>query len=588
MYVLSATRERIELEPIETQVTRDTFSRSLTVRAAVDRERDPVNAAALVARAARTFFEIGSTEGVMAFATEPPPGPPPVVFREAHSGFMHVVYREIVIRFRHGVAKRVRQSILRKYGLEVRRGNPFVPDQVIIYDKARRHSGEKLLEASNDLAEMEEVIFAAPNFVSQFQRHAPPSVRAEEWHLRNTGAGGAKAGEDVNILEAWKVTTGENAIVVAVLDDGVDIDHPNLAPRIWRNPDAQSADKFGRDFFLPDTDPDHFNPRPKLFKDPFHLVNGNDIHGTPCAGVIAAAGVGGDSVGAAPGCRILPVKIFHADELAAGENVANAIRYAAANADILSCSWSGPINPDIQLALEDVGRIGRGGKGSAVFCAAGNDSGRPVGFPARDPNAIAVGASTDLGTLAFYSNVGPEIAFVAPSNGGRRGIFTTDVSIPNRGFNVGLSTQGGADGLHTNGFGGTSSATPLAAGVAALVLSVNPDLNRGELRNILAASADRIGTDHGTDGHSDRFGHGRINAGKAVQAALGSAEAVKATTEAIGMLPSAPPRAAAADSTAARGAKQAAGGRTYRAGVSSAKKGSPKKGAAAKRGARKR
>jgi subtilisin family serine protease len=399
--------------------------------------------------------------------------------------------------------------------------------------------------------------------------------------LRNAGGGGAKAGEDVNILEAWKVTTGDDSIVVAMLDDGVDIDHPNLGPRIWRNPDPQSPDKFGRDFFLPEDNPDHFNPRPKIFKTPFDQSDINDIHGTSCAGVVAAAGVGGGSTGAAPGCRILPVKIFHAGELAAAENIANAIRYAAANADILSCSWTGPTNPDIQAALEDAGRIGRRGKGSAVFCATGNNFGSPVRFPAKDPNAIAVGASTDMGRLAAYSNVGPETAFVAPSSGGRRAIFTTDVSIPNRGFNLGLEGQDADDGLHTDRFGGTSSATPLAAGVAALVLSVNPDLNRVELRNILAASADKIGNDHGPDGHSDRFGHGRINAGKAVQAALGAVEAVKATTEVVGTQ-SAPPPLASAESDASRGARASAVGKAPRA-----LKRSAKKGVTARRGARK-
>ena len=97
-----------------------------------------------------------------------------------------------------------------------------------------------------------------------------------------------------------------------------------------------------------------------------------------------------------------------------------------------------------------------------------------MGYPARDKHAIAVGASTDQAKLADYSNVGKEIAFVAPSSGGVRGIYTTDVSIPNRGFNIGDAAAGGADGLHTNDFGGTSSATPLAAGVAALVLSLRP------------------------------------------------------------------------------------------------------------------
>ena len=67
---------------------------------------------------------------------------------------------------------------------------------------------------------------------------------------------------------------------MAVLDDGVDIEHPNLKGRIWRNRDNTDPDSFGRDFFIPDEHPDHFNPRPKRFRFPFDQMAGNDIHGT--------------------------------------------------------------------------------------------------------------------------------------------------------------------------------------------------------------------------------------------------------------------------------------------------------------------
>ena len=79
-------------------------------------------------------------------------------------------------------------------------------------------------------------------------------------------------------------------MIVAVLDDGVDLEHPNLRGRVWRNPDQTDPDSCGRDFFIPDDHPDHFNPRPKRFRFPFDEMAGNDIHGTPCAGVVGAAG----------------------------------------------------------------------------------------------------------------------------------------------------------------------------------------------------------------------------------------------------------------------------------------------------------
>jgi subtilisin family serine protease len=297
---------------------------------------------------------------------------------------------------------------------------------------------------------------------------------------------------------------------VAVLDDGIDVEHPNLIPNLWMNPNPRALDLIGRDFFLPAGHPGHFDPRPKRFTAPFHQVEGNDIHGTPCAGLIAAAGRDGGSTGVAPQCRILPVKIFHADALAPGERVANAIRYAALHADILSCSWTGGVNPDIELALQDAGLLGRRGWGAAVFCAVGNGGGGTVGFPARDPNAIGVAAVTDQGRRAAYSNVGPEVTLAAPSSGGARGIFTTDLSHPERGFHR---------GIHTGSFGGTSAATAIAAGVGALVLAAEPRLNRSDLCDILAGTADRIGSDHDERGHSPQVGYGRINAGGAVAVA---------------------------------------------------------------------
>jgi subtilisin family serine protease len=307
--------------------------------------------------------------------------------------------------------------------------------------------------------------------------------------------------EDIRVPAAWERTRGRKEVVVAVLDDGVDLEHPDLRRSLWRNPDRAAFDPRGRDFFLPGDHAGHFDPRPKKFLFPFDQVYGNDIHGTACAGLIAAAGLRGGASGVAPGCRILPVKIFLADELVLDERLANAIRWAGRHADILSCSWSTGMSPDVELALEDVG-AGRGGRGVAVFCAAGNGYGAPVSFPARSPCALAIGASTDKGERAAYSSCGPEVAFLAPSSGGARGLLTTDVSQPGLGFAAGR--------LYTDQFGGTSAAAAVAAGVGALVLSVNADLDRDELGSLLAGTCDRI----------DRRGGGaRLNAARAVEEA---------------------------------------------------------------------
>ena len=511
MHVLTRSHERIELDPVPATLRREEGQTLVCVEAEVPSPD--------LTYAARTFFGLDPQRGVVPVRARRL-GPAPAVFRERATGLLRMFHREVVLRFRPGVSRRRRRSLLRSLGLRVRHVNRFVPSQCIVYDARRRRAGVELLEAANGWAELDEVLVSAPNFVSEYRRHALPRIHPEQWHLRNPGRyDGQKAGADVDARGAWKITTGKRSITVAVLDDGIDVDHSNLRRSIRRNPDpGEPRDRVGRDFFVPDDDdPEHFDPRPKKFRFPFDRLAGNDIHGTPCAGVVAAAGHARGAVGIAPGCRILAVKIFHADAFASDARVADAIRYSARHADVLSCSWSGGRSPDVELAIEDAGEA-RGGRGAAVFGAAGNEFGSPVGFPASHPDAIAVGASTDRGRRARYSNVGPELWIVAPSSGGVRSIFTTDVSFAGRGFNPGRAERGGRDGLHTNDFGGTSSATPLAAGVGALVLSVDRTLDRVALREILAETAEKIGRGYDAHGHSPRLGHGRVNAARAVAA----------------------------------------------------------------------
>jgi subtilisin family serine protease len=538
----------LELEhiPLTSTVERGvrTFALAPISRAASPRLRAAASRAAAVAnRAVVQAFEKWVPEGASP-AERAEVGAQKVqtaVFRDS-SGSLRVVYREVVIRFEPAVSQARRRALLSKYGLQVRDRNQFQEDQIVAVDPKRKYIAERTIELANELTETDEVIFAFPNFVSEFKRAAlaPKPIQAQ-WHLRI-----------VEARKAWAKTQG-TGMVVAVLDDGVDVDHTNLTRNILRRPDpGEPRDLFGRDFFVAENAPDHFDPRPKRFRAPFGQMAGNDIHGTPCAGVIAASGAADGVRGVAPKARVLPVKVFHADDLATESRVANAIRYASRFADILSCSWSGPASPDIELALEEAG-AGRNGKGAAIFCATGNETSR-VAFPARSNFAIAVGASTDRERLADYSNRGPQVSVVAPSSGGTNGIFTTDVSTSNRGFNTGNEAAGGADGLHTNDFGGTSSATPLAAGIAALVLAVNPNLTRGQVREILQQTADKIGPANSYDarGHSNNFGFGRVNAARAVGAA-GKRAAVTTVADKV----AAKPRPRAADARARRRSKSA-------------------------------
>ena len=130
---------------------------------------------------------------------------------------------------------------------------------------------------------------------------------------------------------------------------------------------------------------------------------------------------------------------------------------------------------------------------------------------------MAVAASNSLDKRSWYSNFGPELAICAPSSGSPgRGVVTTD--------RRGISGYDLTD--YTRDFGGTSSATPLAAGLAALILTVNPDLTSTEVKGVMMQTADKIDEAGGNyvDGHSPKYGHGRINAQAAVALVAGDSQ----------------------------------------------------------------
>ncbi|HEV7472817.1 MAG TPA: S8 family serine peptidase [Pyrinomonadaceae bacterium] len=433
------------------------------------------------------------------------------VYVEHHTQLRVVVTREINVRFKAKVTKSQRLRVLKSLNLRILAPNEFHPDHYLLVPTNDIDESETI-DLANKLNERPEVEHAAPNFLSEHRKYVrlDDPLLSHQWHLNNAGHHRALAGEDVKAFAAWDITRGERKVVIALVDDGVDIDHPDLQANIWVNPKAGAPDRNGRDFF--DND---FNPRPRYFKKPFDNAITNDIHGTACAGVAAAVGNNkAGVVGVANACAILPVKVFGGDGLFPNDRMANAIRYAGQHADVISISWGMPRNPDVESAINDVVKTGRRGKGCLVFVAGGNEHAPRMGFPANYPLAMGVGASNDRGELTKYSNWGKGLQFVTPSDDPRRhrqGISTTDVSKRNRGF---------TKGLYTNNFGGTSSAAPLAAGIAALVLSVDPTLSWKQVRSVLRSTADKI--DSGAayrKGYNIHYGYGRLNAFKAVKRA---------------------------------------------------------------------
>jgi len=330
-----------------------------------------------------------------------------------------------------------------------------------------------------------------------------------QWHLHNTGQSGGTPGADIRAPEAWEITTGDPNIVVAILDCGVDSNHPDLTDNLVGGYDFYDND------YQPDPAVDYYSYG----------------HGTACAGLIAAHGNNLTGVtGVMWNCKIIPIRVGGPSYWITEADRATAFRWTAnKGADILSNSWTFGTDPTpiLQSAIADItkiGGIGRGGKGCIVLFAAGNNSG-PLRYPGRYPEVIAVGATSHNDVRCSYSNYGPELDIVAPSSvtrglddfaltGGKGWLWTTDLHGP-----AGFSSRAGnpyPDVLDYTLFSGTSGACPIAAGVAALILSVDPNLTNLEVKRILYRSAH----DLGEPGWDEYYGWGRVDARAAVEMAL--------------------------------------------------------------------
>ncbi len=415
----------------------------------------------------------------------------------------------LTIQFKTEEGNTERENILAEFGLEILEELDFLSQGYTV--RLTESSKENPLKIALKLQQRKEIETAEPNISFQIsQKHLPvDSLYQYQWHLENKGGmAGLTAGADVKAEEAWNITRGSRDIVVCVMDDGFDLDHPDFT--------ASGKIVSPRDFGQNDFDP---NP-----------VSESDNHGTACAGVALAEENGVGVVGLAPRCSFMPIRT---SGWLSDNSITNLFKYAIDNnADVISCSWSArawdfPLSTIMHEIIKKTATQGRNNnKGCVILFAAGNES-RPLdgtingqvsyqGF-ALHPNVIAVAASNSLDKQSNYSNFGPELTICAPSSGspGRR-IVTTD----RRGIN-GYST-----GDYTSGFGGTSSSTPLTAGLAALILSVNPELPSAQVKKIMMATADKIDQANGqyVNGHSSLYGHGRINAYKAVKLAAGTGD----------------------------------------------------------------
>jgi hypothetical protein len=270
--------------------------------------------------------------------------------------------------------------------------------------------------------------------------------------------------DKIEATEAWDTTTGSSSVIIAVIDSGVDLDHPDLQANIIAGYDYVNLDAF------PDDD---------------------NSHGTHVAGIAAAIGNNGQGVaGVSWKARIMPLKILDYNGDGNIFDLAQATLDAAdGGARVINMSLGGscPFNDwsPVQAAIDYATS-----KGALVIAASGNQGASAVFCPAALDKVMAVGSTTESDFRSYFSNYGAGLDIVAPGSS----IYST--------------LPGGDYGYKS----GTSMATPYASGLAALVWSLNTGLSPEAVRQVLQSTAD----DLGPAGWDEEYGHGRINAGRAV------------------------------------------------------------------------
>ena len=352
-----------------------------------------------------------------------------------------------------------------------------------------------------------EVKIAAPNFIRQTSFVPNDPLYRFQWHY-----------PQINLPQAWGLTTGSDTIV-AVIDTGVVLGHPDLQGQLVpgydfiRNP-TNAGDGDG-------IDPDPTDPGDRANPD-----GGSTFHGTHVTGTVAAATNNSEGVaGVAFNAKVMPLRAL--GRLGGTDyDIEQALRFAAGlpndsgtlparRADVINLSLGGPGFSAASQAVYDQARAA----GAVIVAAAGNQATSTPFYPAAYAGVIAVGAVDINKQQAPYSNFGPWVDVVAP--GGNTARDVNGDGKPDGVLSTSASDGGGTLVNDYTFLQGTSMAAPHVAGVIALMKSVAPNLTPQDVADLLASGA--LTEDLGAPGRDDRFGHGLINAYKAVTAAINRA-----------------------------------------------------------------
>lgn len=383
---------------------------------------------------------------------------------------------EITVQFTDKVSKEQAENIISDMGCEI-----VEEQRTPGYYTVTVPEGEGMFETLYKFSEMKEIAFAEPSEVGfddelLYLPNDPDFPKL--WGLHNVGqivnGTDGETDADIDAPHAWEVERGHPNVIVAVIDTGCDLDHPDLQPNL--------LPRDGEDWDF--ADPDDESP------------DDSGSHGTHVAGTAAAVDNDAGVIGVAPKCRIMPLRV----NLISGMNAnrADAINYVATKAGanpnrryVINCSWrmsgdhAGVHNAIINAANNNV-----------VVCFAAGNANNNIDvtpqYPAIYPEVIAVAATDQRDRRAGFSNYGKKVDVAAPGVN----IYST---VPN-------NTYGYKDG--------TSMASPHVAGLAALIWSNNTDLPAADVRKIIENTCDNI--DAKNPGFEKLLGKGRINAYRAL------------------------------------------------------------------------
>ena len=317
----------------------------------------------------------------------------------------------------------------------------------------------------------------------------------EQWSLRNTGTNvpNGKPGADIRATDAWEVTTGDSSILVAVLDTGIRLTHPDLAPRLWTNAGEIPGNGMDDDGngYVDDVHGYNF----------YYDTNDNADrhgHGTAVSSILGAAT--NDSIGITGvdwKCKLMPVAVLNDHGGGEFDQIALGVYYAVNNgARVISMSLAGD-EPSEALRAAFQYAIGRG---TFIAAAMGNDGGPVPLYPAAFPEAFAVGATDGFDGRAGFSSFGPHIDAMAPG--------------------VNITVLSAFDDTTTFRASGTSASTPMVAGLASLLLASHGGaLRPDQIRDIIEVTADDGIGDPFEDepGWDQYYGYGRINCDRALR-----------------------------------------------------------------------